>query len=128
MRARQAPSIVLDRAAMASRIKSLSWLLACVIVAGCGGAHSEPATAGGAQAEPEPTPSAAQPGSTPGGARPSITAQECETAGGSVVGDIGDGATLRADYLCANGKTPTGSIRAPEGGPIAIEGSVCCPK
>ena len=110
---------------MASSIKSFTWLLAC-IVAGCGGAHSEPATPGDAQAEPAPT--AAPPASTPGGARPSITAQECETAGGSVVGDIGNGATLRADYVCASGKPPTGSIRAPEGGPIAIEGSVCCPK
>lgn len=118
--------IVLDRPAMTTFTKCVAWLLASVIVAGCGSAHSEPATADGAQAQP--VPSSAQPGSSPGGARPSLTAQECEAAGGSVVGDIGDGATHRADYVCASGKPPSGSIRPAEGGPIAVEGSICCPK
>jgi len=57
-----------------------------------------------------------------------MTAQECEAVGGSVVGDIGDGAIHRPDYLCASGAPPSASIRAAEGQPIAIEGSVCCPK
>jgi hypothetical protein len=57
-----------------------------------------------------------------------MTAQDCEAAGGTVVGDIGDGAIHRPEYVCASGVAPTGSIRAPEGAPMAVEGSVCCPK
>lgn len=60
--------------------------------------------------------------------RPSLTAEECTEGGGEVIGDIGDGAIHRPDYVCASGSKPSGSIRAPEGGPVAIEGSVCCPK
>jgi hypothetical protein len=60
--------------------------------------------------------------------RPSLTAQECEAGGGTVVGDIGDGAIHKPDYKCASGAAPTGSIRAAEGGPMAVEGAVCCPK
>lgn len=60
--------------------------------------------------------------------RPSLTAEECAESGGEVIGDIGDGALHRPDYVCASGSKPRGSIRAPEGGPVAIEGSVCCPK
>jgi hypothetical protein len=57
-----------------------------------------------------------------------MTSQECEATGGTVVGDIGDGAIHRPDYKCANGSSPLGSVRAAEGGPVAIEGSVCCAK
>lgn len=81
-------------------------------LAACGGARSEPATpAGEAPAE-----------------RPSLTAQECEAGGGTVVGDIGDGAIHKPEYKCASGAAPTGSIRAAESGPMAVEGAVCCPK
>ncbi len=59
--------------------------------------------------------------------RPAMTAAECEASGGRVVGDIGDGAIHRPDYTCEGGKPPTGSVRAAEGEPVAIEGSVCCP-
>jgi hypothetical protein len=59
--------------------------------------------------------------------RPSLTADECTAKGGSVVGDIGDGATQRPDYVCASGGAPLGNIKAPEGGPMGVEGSVCCP-
>jgi hypothetical protein len=61
-------------------------------------------------------------------ARPELTADACEKSGGVVVGDIGDGAIHRADYRCPSGAEPSGTIRAVEGGPIAVEGSVCCPK
>ena len=96
---------------------------ACLGLLACGGTPRQPVA-------PEP---AGQPASSPGSgttgtARPEITAQACEAGGGSVIGDIGDGAIHRADYMCPSGLAPTGSIRAPEGGPIAIEGSVCCPK
>lgn len=59
-------------------------------------------------------------------ARPELTNAECEAKGGSVVGDIGDGAIHRPDYKCANGQPPLGSIKAAEGEPIAVEGAVCC--
>lgn len=59
-------------------------------------------------------------------ARPTMTDAECQAKGGSVVGDIGDGAIHRPDYRCANGQPPIGSIVATEGQPVAVEGSVCC--
>jgi hypothetical protein len=55
-----------------------------------------------------------------------LTAEECEAKGGSVVGDIGDGATQRPDYVCPSGGAPMGNIKAPAGGPMGVEGSVCC--
>lgn len=64
--------------------------------------------------EPEPTD------------RPLVTSTECEARGGTVVGDIGDGAIHRPDYRCANGQPPIGTIKAEEGEPVAIEGAVCC--
>lgn len=63
----------------------------------------------------------------PASERPALTDAECQEKGGTVVGDIGDGAIHRPDYLCASGQPPLGSIRAAEGGPVAIEGAVCCP-
>ena len=59
--------------------------------------------------------------------RPALTSAECQEKGGSVVGDIGDGAIHRPDYVCAGGQPPLGSIRAAEGEPVAVEGAVCCP-
>jgi hypothetical protein len=116
--------VMLDAHQMAGVHESfLPWLLACTMVAACGGAQSEPATPSGAEATP-----AAEPGPGTSGARPSMTAQDCEAAGGTVVGDIGDGAINRPGYLCESGVAPTGSIRGPEGAPMAVEGSVCCPK
>jgi hypothetical protein len=62
------------------------------------------------------------------GERPSLSASDCEAKGGTVVGDIGDGAIHRPDYVCPeSGKPPIGTIAADPGGPVAIEGSVCCP-
>jgi len=58
--------------------------------------------------------------------RPLVTNTECQARGGTVVGDIGDGAIHRPDYRCANGQPPLGTITAEQGEPIAVEGSVCC--
>jgi hypothetical protein len=107
-----------------------SWvvvLMTCGFVA-CGGAQSEPATPAGETPAPGVETSAEPPPAGAGAERPSLTAQECEASGGSVVGDIGDGAIHKPDYKCASGAAPTGSIRPAEGGPVAIEGAVCCPK
>lgn len=77
--------------------------------------------AGCAASQPPP-----QEPSTP--ERKALTQEQCEAQAGQVVGDIGDGATHRPDYLCPSGKPPLGDIVSPAGGPIAIEGSVCCPR
>lgn len=61
-------------------------------------------------------------------ARAELSAEDCENQGGHVLGDIGDGATQRPDYVCPAGGAPLGSILPAPGGPIAVEGSVCCPK
>lgn len=49
-----------------------------------------------------------------------LTPEECAAQGGTVVGDIGDGATYRPDYLCPDGAPPIANV------PLGIEGSVCC--
>ena len=59
--------------------------------------------------------------------RPELSASDCESQGGTVVGDIGDGAIHRPDYVCPeSGEPPLGTISAEPDGPIAVEGSVCC--
>jgi hypothetical protein len=59
--------------------------------------------------------------------RDEATRQECIEEGGMIVGDIGDGATRRDDYLCeSNGEPPVANIVPEEGEPIAREGEVCC--
>lgn len=83
---------------------------------------------------PDTTPTATPTGETPtttptdeGGDKPGLTAAACEEQGGKVVGDIGDGAIHRPDYKCPDsGEAPIGSITADPGGPVAIEGAVCC--
>lgn len=45
-----------------------------------------------------------------------------------MVGDIGDGAVHRPEYVCPSGHPPLGSIVAGAGEPIGVEGAVCCPK
>lgn len=107
----------------------LALLLTCAAVSGCGSSQSSPA----APSESAPAPASLPPNPSPGppdGAaqRPELTAEACEASGGAVVGDIGDGAIHRADYRCPSGSKPTGNIRAPEGAPMSVEGSVCCPK
>jgi hypothetical protein len=70
----------------------------------------------------QPTPQEA-----PRGEDKAITAAQCAARHGTVVGDIGDGAIHRPDYVCASGKAPIAEIEPPEDGPRPIEGSVCCP-
>ena len=58
--------------------------------------------------------------------RPTLTRAECLTNGGSVIGDIGDGATQRPEFRCASGLSPIAAIAFLEGEPVANEGEVCC--
>ncbi len=63
----------------------------------------------------------------PGPAKAELTAKDCEAQGHTVVGDIGDGAIHRPDYVCpGTGEPPIATIVAEPGGPIGVEGSVCC--
>ena len=56
-----------------------------------------------------------------------ISRQECQDQGGTVVGDIGNGAIFQPDYRCAiNNEPPSDVVIAQEGEPIASEGEVCC--
>lgn len=89
--------------------------LGLVLAAGCSKKGSDGSTPPG----PEPTQEKAE--------RPALTSAECQEKGGTIVGDIGDGATQRPDYRCADGQAPIGTIRAAEGEAVAVEGSVCCP-
>lgn len=73
-----------------------------------------------------PTETAAEPPASPA-ERPQLTAEDCAAQGGTVVGDIGDGAIHRPDYRCPSGSPPSGSIESTGADPIAVEGSVCCP-
>jgi hypothetical protein len=113
--------------------RTIGSVLALFVVSGvvaCGGSQAQPDVPAEAAPGPadttEPAPAAPPDESAP--ARPSLTSQECEAGGGTVVGDIGDGAIHRPEYRCPSGAAPSGNIKAPEGGPVAIEGSVCCPK
>jgi len=101
---------------MRIHIHTISWAIAAVL-AGCGSS----------QPPPPQNPPASDP---PAGEheRKALTQEECETQGGSVMGDIGDGATQRPDYVCPSGKPPIGNIAPPAGGPTPVEGSVCCPQ
>jgi hypothetical protein len=104
---------------------AMAVLLMSAGFSGCGGTQSPSETPPSAAPE---TPPAAEPAPPENGLRPDLTAEACAANGGVVVGDIGDGAIQRPDYRCPSGAPPTGNIRAPEGAPMAIEGSVCCPK
>jgi hypothetical protein len=81
-------------------------------------------------AAPAPTSATAETGAEPPASsaeRPPLTAEDCTAQGGTVVGDIGDGAIHRPDYRCPSGAEPSGTITSSGGGPISVEGSVCCP-
>ena len=100
---------------------AIRWTIAFMLAgfSGLGGCASSP--------PPPQNPPAAEPkAGAPG--RTAIPQAECETQGGTVVGDIGDGATQRPDYVCPSGKPPLGNIEPPAGGPMPIEGAVCCPR
>ncbi len=98
----------------------LGLLLAALLsLSACGG------TAPPAE-EPDPTPAETASPTEPESPdaelaeRPTLSAEECAAQGGEVVGDIGDGAIHRPDYVCPSGAPPIGSI------PLGVEGSVCC--
>lgn len=93
---------------------------------GCG-AKQPPAEAPADGAAPAEAPVDAATEEPASSERPKLTADECSAKGGSVVGDIGDGAIHRPDYRCPSGSGPLGSIEASGEGPVAVEGSVCCP-
>jgi hypothetical protein len=96
------------------RIQTIRWAIA-VVLAGCGSSSPPPP-----QAPPAGAPAMNAP------ERKALTQEQCEAQGGIVVGDIGDGATHRPDYVCQSGRQPLGNIVPPAGGPVAIEGAVCC--
>jgi hypothetical protein len=85
------------------------------------GAPTPAPAADTAAEDPKPAPTGT------GTERPAMTDAECQAQGGKVVGDIGDGAIHKPDYVCETGKPPIGTIKAADGAPVAIEGSVCCP-
>lgn len=96
-------------------VQKISWAIALVLAA-CG--PSQP---------PQESPPTGEP-LTSAPERKALTQENCEAQGGSAVGDIGDGATHRPDYVCPSGKPPLGNIVPPAAGPIAVEGAVCCPR
>ena len=56
-----------------------------------------------------------------------VTGEECLSSGGSVVGDIGNGAIFREDYVCeSNGLPPTARIDQSGEDVIMTDGGVCC--
>ncbi len=93
-------------------------LVTLLVVAACSKSPTTPPTTPPAPATP----------TTPDGNKPSLTAAACEAQGGKVVGDIGDGAIHQPDYRCPDsGEAPIASVAAAgDGGPVAIEGAVCC--
>lgn len=101
---------------MMLRVSLTTLVLALSI--GCGGGSSP-------SEEPEPA-RAEDPSSgaedVPQSERELLSAEECEQRGGTVVGDIGDGATMQPDYVCPSGAPPIANV------PLGIEGSVCCPQ
>lgn len=95
-------------------------LLPLLLVLACAKPASEPQP-------PSPDPIAEEPVAAGGGeAGKQLTASACESEGGQVVGDIGDGAIHRPDYRCESGAAPLGTIVAEPGAAIAVEGAVCC--
>lgn len=106
-------------------------VLAPVLLAlACGGSQPPPEPPAEEAAQPSEAETPTDPVTVPPdatGSREELSTEQCEASGGMVVGDIGDGAIHRPEYRCPNGAPPSGNIRPAEGGPIAIEGSVCCP-
>ena len=60
--------------------------------------------------------------------RTPLTQEQCAAKNGIVVTDPGDGRTHLTDYVCPSGKVPFGDIVSSGGGPVFIEGAVCCPR
>jgi hypothetical protein len=103
-------------------MRPFTFTLGLILLAACSSSSSTPPPNA-----PEP-PSQDQPAETESGSPANqITAADCEGQGGKVIGDIGDGAVHRPDYRCeGSGEPPIGTIAAEPGGPVAVEGAVCC--
>lgn len=99
-------------------------LASLVLLTACAGPGARPA-----EAPPSLAPADGEvPAAETADAGATLTATECEQRGGHVVGDIGDGAIHRPDYVCPDsGKAPIGRITVEPGAPVPIEGAVCCP-
>jgi hypothetical protein len=105
------------------RISTLA--LGCLLLVACNKPSSTPPADSPKPATEEPA-TDETPAADPD-VRPEITAAACEEQGGKVVGDIGDGAIHQPDYRCPeSGEPPVGTIIPEPGGPVAIEGAVCC--
>lgn len=88
----------------------------------------------GCSATPTPTPEAVptteaptlNPTQVPTGEAPGdpqtkeMSQEDCAAKGGSLVGDIGNGAIHRPEYRCPSGSPPIGRVA------LGVEGSVCC--
>lgn len=124
------PACYTGFAMLQRRLLSTVLVLSAVILSACASKQGEPDAPAEASPEAEaPAPEGAvdeQPAEV--AERPKLTAEECSAKGGSVVGDIGDGAIHRPDYRCESGAEPIGSIQSAGDAPVAVEGSVCCPK
>jgi hypothetical protein len=103
-------------------------VVALLLLAACSKPPSTPPPTNDSVDEGQPPVDDGQPDVENGGEeRPGLTAAACEEQGGTVVGDIGDGAIHQPDYRCPDsGEAPIGTITADPDGPVAIEGAVCC--
>ena len=103
-------------------MKLTPFLLVALATFGCGPDKDAPPTTTPTDAPaPSSDDGAGLPPDVQTAERPATTAEQCEADGGTVVGDIGDGAIHRPEYRCENGEEPTGRIEQ------GVEGSVCCP-
>ncbi len=98
-------------------------ILSVLVVGGCAASSGTPPPG-----TPPPNAGPPNPGvDNPDDQRPQLTAAACEADGGTVVGDIGDGAIHRPDYRCPDsGEAPIAAVVAEPDGPVAVEGAVCC--
>lgn len=110
-------------------MRTFAVTLTLALITACSKPASDPnppTTTTAAEADGGEQPGGEQPDVDSGSERPGISAADCESQGGTVVGDIGDGAIHKPDYLCESGEPPIGTITADPDGPVAVEGSVCC--
>jgi hypothetical protein len=102
----------------------MSLSLGALALSACGSSTPAAPQAPAESVAPAPT----EPTAAAAAERPALTDEQCKGQGGTVVGDIGDGATSRPEYVCPSGGKPLGNLVPAEGGPRPIEGSVCCPQ
>ena len=96
----------------------LRWILPLALTltaSACSPTSPSPSTPPDGQppATATPTPTGETPPAPSGAARASLTAEECQSRGGTVVGDIGNGAIHRPDYTCPSGAAPLGNLFRP---------------